>query len=544
MSANQSQTQIDRVERLRHFGLEDSDIARLPRIAAAMRRFAPAALDRLYAKVERNPRLFKLFGNNRSQMTHAREAQIAHWQSMFAGEPGEAYLGNAEKIGRTHARVGLDTTWYIGGYATVLDEMIVRMLRNAPPSRLDGGRTAKSVATLVKMALLDMDLAVLAYFAAEEEKRAEIIDRLNDTLAQVEADRVAREDAVHRIGEALASLAANDFTARLEELPGDFAKLGTDFEEMRANVSKALTAVAQSVSGINTGSSEIRAAADDLAMRTQQQAASLEETAATMEQLTAGIAAAATGAEEVNVKVVEANEEARTGEEVARQAVSAMETIQRSAHEIRKIIEMIDGIAFQTNLVALNAGVEAVRAGEAGKGFAVVANEVRALAQRSAEAAREIKELVTGSVNQVEKGVELVRHSGDAFTRITGRVGEIAERVSHMSENSREQSTSLQHVNVAVREMDQMTQQNAAMVEQTTAASRSLAGEAQDLDAMVSRFRLSNDEGVVQLPSFRPKKISRPPAAAAPAPAPRRIAAAGGGAQAAVSTKAEDWSEF
>jgi len=534
MSGLATNEQIDRNTRLRHFGIEREDIGRLARIAEAMKRHVPGALEHLYEKIAATPTLFRLFGGNRDNMAHARDAQIAHWQTMFSGEPGPAYLENAAKIGRTHARIGLEPTWYIGGYATVLEDVIVAMLRYAPPGVLDGGRSSKAVATLVKMSLLDMDLALSSYFAIEEAKRAEVIDQLNETMRQIEEQRLAREQATKRIGEALSALAANDFTAKLDGLPEDFAQLGSDFEEMRANVSKALAAVAHSVSGISTGSSEIRAAADDLALRTQQQAASLEETAATMEQLTAGIESAAKGAEEVNVKVHEANGEAQTGETVAREAVAAMEEIQRSANEISKIIELIDGIAFQTNLVALNAGVEAVRAGEAGKGFAVVANEVRALAQRSAEAAREIKELVTGSVDQVEKGVELVRHSGDAFSRITGRVGEIAERVSAMSANSRAQSTSLQHVNVAVREMDQMTQQNAAMVEQTTAASRSLAGEAQDLDAMVSRFRLGRDEGVVPLPTAKSRKISRP--------GPMRRAAASSAAPARQAS--EDWSEF
>jgi methyl-accepting chemotaxis protein len=529
-----SKEQIDRATRLRHFGIDREDIGRLAKVADVMKRHVPAALEKLYEKIAATPAVFRLFGGNRDNMAHAKAAQIAHWHTMFSGEPGLAYLENAAKIGRTHARIGLEPTWYIGGYATVLEDVIVAMLRYAPPGVLDGGRSAKAVATLVKMSLLDMDLALSSYFAVEEAKRAEVIDQLNETMRQIEEQRLAREKATQRIGAALAALAANDFTAKLDGLPEDFAQLGRDFEEMRTNVSKALAAVAHSVSGISTGSAEIRAAADDLAMRTQQQAASLEETVATMEQLTVGVESAATGAEEINVKVHEANGEAQTGETVACEAVAAMEKIQRSAHEIRKIIELIDGIAFQTNLVALNAGVEAVRAGEAGKGFAVVANEVRALAQRSAGAAREIKELVTGSVDEVEKGVELVRHSGRAFSRITGRVGEIAERIDAMSANSRAQSTSLQQVNVAVREMDQMTQQNAAMVEQTTAASRSLAGEAQDLDAMVSRFQLGREESVVQLTPPRRRKPVQP------AP-PRRVM---GGSSLAAQKVSEDWSEF
>jgi len=528
-------TEITNAQRIAFFRVEASDMARFPRIARVMRRHVPGALTRLYERIAQTPQIMGLFAH-KSRMDMARNAQFSHWEALFTGTLGQAYFDRAASIGATHAKIGLEPSWYIGGYAMVLDDMIVAMLAKAPPALLDRGASAKTVATLVKLALLDMDLALAAYFRDEQAKRDEVITQLNETLERVEREEKSRASAVSQIARALSAVARNDFTERLEGLPSGFEQLEADYEAMRTTVGKTMAGVAQSVSGVNTGASEIRAASDDLALRTQQQAASLEEAAATMEQLTGDVANAARGAEEVTTSVVEAKREARLGEDVAREAVDAMVAIQRSAQEISKIIELIDGIAFQTNLVALNAGVEAVRAGDAGKGFAVVANEVRALAQRSAEAAREIKDLVTGSVGHVGKGVELVGRSGDAFSRIAERVSEIAERASHISELSRTQSASLQQVNVAVREMDQMTQHNAAMVEETTAAARSLAGEAKDLDGIVARFRIEQEATVVPLGTGRP---SRPLQRSRPLPG-RAAAAETSAARAA----REDWSEF
>jgi len=196
--------------------------------------------------------------------------------------------------------------------------------------------------------------------------------------------------------------------------------------------------------------------------------------------------------------VQQAHGDAQAGGAVVSEAVGAMNDIHRSAQEIGKIISVIDGIAFQTNLLALNAGVEAARAGDAGRGFAVVANEVRALAQRSAEAALDIKKLIGESSAQVERGVDLVGQTGDTFARIVGKVGEIAELASSIADVARAQATNIGQVRETVRELDTMTQQNAAMVEEATAASRNLAGEADRMAALVGRFSLAADAGEME----------------------------------------------
>ncbi len=250
---------------------------------------------------------------------------------------------------------------------------------------------------------------------------------------------------------------------------------------------------------VSNASSEISQATGDLSKRTEQQAASLEETAAALDQITATVRKTAEGANHANSVVATAKLVAEESGTVVRGAVTAMTEIEKSATQIAQIIGVIDEIAFQTNLLALNAGVEAARAGEAGKGFAVVASEVRALAQRSADAAKEIKGLISTSTTQVESGVDLVGQTGKALEQLVGRVSEINVVVSEIAASAQEQATGLAQVNTAVNQMDQMTQQNAGMVEETTAASQSLYNEAQDLAGMIARYRTGNEaEATVQ----------------------------------------------
>src|SRR3546814_202796 len=287
----------------------------------------------------------------------------------------------------------------------------------------------------------------------------------------------------------MSRMAAGDFSVSMDDLPEGYSKLSDDFNAMAAQMRSILGAVANSAESTHTGSSEISSAADDLARRTEQQAAALQQTSAAMNDVTASVRDTAQSAAQVSHTVAEAEKEAIRGGEVVKQAIGAMDGIEKSSAEIANIVTVIDGIAFQTNLLALNAGVEAARAGDAGKGFAVVANEVRALAQRSADAARDIKQLITTSSEQVESGVHLVGQTGQMLDRIVAKVDEVRGLITEISASTEAQASNLQQVNGAIGDMDSRTQQNAAMVEQSTAAARSLASEASQLLKLVSRFK-------------------------------------------------------
>ncbi|MBB3347297.1 methyl-accepting chemotaxis protein [Sphingomonas sp. BK069] len=354
------------------------------------------------------------------------------------------------------------------------------------------------VTTVVRMEGLaagDLDSAIL-YFDHRDcvgrMTRAMQVFRDNaETIRRASADS---QMMVEALGAGLGRMAAGDLTSPIDTpFAEQFETVRRDFNAARESMASTLNRVSVVASGINSGSSDIRAASDDLSRRTEQQAAALEETAAAMEEITTTVRETADGAAKASELVSQARGEAQTSGGIVERAVSAMGGIERTSAEIADIIGVIDGIAFQTNLLALNAGVEAARAGDAGRGFAVVASEVRALAQRSADAAKDVKARIAASTVQVEVGVELVNATGLALRGINERVEEISAIVTTIATSAKEQAIGLQQVNTAISEMDGVTQQNAAMVEQATAATRSLAADAEKLAEEVALFTLPKE---------------------------------------------------
>jgi methyl-accepting chemotaxis protein len=522
------QIEIDLAKRTGFFGIGSRDYRRSPMLRQVLRRLAPAALERFYAKILAMPETARFFPSDQL-LRHAKSKQLEHWESLFAGELSAEYVERAERIGHVHARIGLDPTWYIGGYASVLEDIIIQVSEPWWKRLLGFGRNGrgKQIATLVKLALLDMDVALSAYFKAEQERRRAVIEDL---------------------GQALAKLSDGDFTARLQALPTDYAQIERDFGSMRQHINSALGAVSDGAAGINNGSVEIRQASDDLANRTERQAARLEETSAALSDITSGIHETSSVADTARSSVNDAQSKAGEGRMVAGEAVEAMHDIQKSAQEIHQIINLIDGIAFQTNLLALNAGVEAARAGEAGRGFAVVASEVRALAQRAADAASEIKRLIDESGRHVDRGVTLVARSGTAFDGIAQSVGNLADLITRIADLARHQSDGLTQVASSVREMDTVTQQDAAMVEETNAAARNLAAEADRLNGLVLRFRLdpavqtgAGGDGAANIHAIAEARKPAPPPPVMPQ---ARAKAVVGGHPASPIGDDGQWSEF
>jgi methyl-accepting chemotaxis protein len=312
-------------------------------------------------------------------------------------------------------------------------------------------------------------------------------------IVKFATDVTGRVDAVNQIATALSRLADNDLSYRMAgQIDPRFTDVRDDFNGAVAALDETISTVAFATRNVTSGANEISSASDNLSWRTEQQAASLEETAAALDQITATVGRSADGARSASAAATDARLDAAKSGEIVGEAVAAMDRIASSSIQISQIIGVIDEIAFQTNLLALNAGVEAARAGEAGRGFAVVAQEVRALAQRSADAAREIKTLIANSSSQVKRGVELVGDTGQALQSIVGKVGQIDTLISEIAQSSREQATALGEVNSAVNQMDQVTQQNAAMVEQATAAAARLRQEANELDHLIARFNVTH----------------------------------------------------
>ncbi|MCM2294532.1 methyl-accepting chemotaxis protein [Allorhizobium sp. BGMRC 0089] len=482
-----------------------------------------------------------------------------------------------------------------GGVAVVLIWLLARSMvvplvgmTQAMTALAGGDRTVDIPATDREDEVGRMAQAVLVFkqAAIENHRMAEEADAMrNKTEAEHRETEMRKQQEADEIGFAmaelasgLAALAEGDVARRLDR---PFAErldsLRVNFNESLSKLQGALITVGENARMIHSGAAEIRASADDLAKRTEQQTASVEETAAALEEVTTTVKDTASRAETAGALVNTTRKGAERSGEVVRKAVAAMTEIEKSSGEIGNIIGVIEDIAFQTNLLALNAGVEAARAGDAGKGFAVVAQEVRALAERSANAAKEIKGLIGASSAHVATGVSLVDETGRELEEIVVAVRDINEHVTAIVTAAREQAIGLSEINESVTSMDQGTQKNAAMVEQQTAASHTLASEADALMQLLSRFKLGdqraagaslNHQTSMQAPSrstqaqavkpsaaqvpSRAQPLSAPVAAkstARPVASPARkladrLGKAFGGAAAPAQQAQQDWEEF
>jgi len=381
-----------------------------------------------------------------------------------------------------------------------------------------------------------MEKLRLAKEAEVQRDRVEAERRDNEAVRAKAAEELAK--VVQGLAEGLSTLSSGDLTYRVSTpFAPEYEKLREDFNSAMTELQGTMQTLISRAEAIRAGSGEISQASDDLSRRTEQQAASLEETAAALDEITATVKKSAEGALEARTVVVGARTDAETSSAIVKEAVDAMTEIEQSSQKISQIIGVIDEIAFQTNLLALNAGVEAARAGDAGRGFAVVASEVRALAQRSADAAREIKALISASTNHVVRGVDRVGETGKALSRIVERVVAMNRLVDDIAISAQEQATGLHEVNTAVNQMDQVTQQNAAMVEETTAASHSLREESDALSELIQRFRVGEVRSAA--PPQR-REAPRP----SPARALQQKVAAFAGARAVPPADDNGWEEF
>ncbi|HZU62984.1 MAG TPA: methyl-accepting chemotaxis protein [Novosphingobium sp.] len=364
--------------------------------------------------------------------------------------------------------------------------------------------------------------------------------------AEAEVQLSVQKQVTGALEEALGALKAGELTHRIRDaFPSEYEVLRSDFNATLASLAEQISEVSRSSAAVRTGAAEIAAAAQDLARRTEAQAATLGETAGTVKELTGAVSEATDAAQGASTAAQDTEKEASTSGELMREAVAAMNSISATSDKMRSIVEIIDGISFQTNLLALNAGVEAARAGDAGRGFAVVASEVRNLAERSAEAAKEIGALIVNSGQEVRHGVQMVSQTQASLERIVGKASDLASVIAGISHTASRQSSAITQVNSVIAELDRATQQNAALVEESTAASHSLATESERLSQVVSRFAFTEGSharqpaampasgGAVPMPAR-----ARPARNSAPAPVPMSQG------NAALAATSEDWSEF
>ncbi|GAB0114775.1 methyl-accepting chemotaxis protein [Acidisoma sp. C75] len=420
-----------------------------------------------------------------------------------------AFFGTRAWINRPlRTQLGYMTALSAGQYDIAIEGSERRDEIGAIARAVEGFRDAGREKLRVEAAAGEHRAEAEAARVAQEAERAEIAARTTAVVEQVALglEKLAEGDLLFRLNRAFSA---------------EYEKLRHDYNAAMERLQETMASISANTHGVRAGAGEISQASDDLSRRTEQQAASLEETAAALDEITATVRRTAENAREARSAAETAQHEATRSGEVVQNTVTAMSGIENSSKQIGNIIGVIDEIAFQTNLLALNAGVEAARAGEAGRGFAVVATEVRALAQRSAEAAKEIKTLISASSRQVESGVQLVGETGTALASIAEQVARLNGIIGEIASSAQEQATGLAEVNTAVNQMDQVTQQNAAMVEQSTAASHSLAREAETLAHLVARFRIEAEGTAARGHEAAPAR----PAPRAPAESKRALPA-------------------
>lgn len=455
-----------------------------PQIMAAL----PKALDACYQKILSTPETAAFFSSE-AIVNHAKTRQKALWEVIADANLDEHYAQSATRNGIVHAKIGLQPSWYIGGYSLVLGSLLSSLLdESLPKPRFSTARTQqraksiKQVVAVTKAAFLDMSLVISAYLDEEAQKRAKLEEQMKEDAASV----------VKVISDALLALAKGNLTYQMNDgLPAEYIDIRSNYNTSTVQLATMLTSIHKATDTANENIAQITRSSDVLSQHTERQSASLLESTTALSELANSVKQTANAASEADKIIAKLNTNAAASRAVVVETAAAMQQIEKSSIEIGQIIGLIDDIAFQTNLLALNAGVEAARAGNAGKGFAVVATEVRALAQRSADAAKAIKALISNSSEQVAQGGELVRKTSTTLDGIISSISQIGSQVSHIATSAADQSSGLNEISLAVSQMNSSIQKNTAMVAETTAATHALQVEISDLNASAMAFQLT-----------------------------------------------------
>ncbi|CAH0356147.1 MAG: protoglobin domain-containing protein [Sphingobium sp.] len=518
---------IDQVKsRLAFMEIDERQQATIASVRPLVKSLIGRALDRFYARASMQAETARHFRDPK-HMASAKVKQEAHWMSIASGRFDESFYTSVRRIGTVHARIGLEPRWYIGAYALVLEDLIAGIGRHYRPWRRAlslfrmPSATQASIA-IVKAALLDMELSVSIYF---EE-------------AQIE-----RNAAISATAHALDALAQGDLTTDLTGLPANFLALEQSYNKALGQLRGLIGVVSESADAIGTGSDEIAHASEDLARRTESNAASLEEAAAAIAQIDERLRASVTAAEVTVERADEARGMVGSGRAIADEAVQAMGRVAESAKGIDDVIEGLDKIAFQTRVLAMNAAVEAGRAGDAGRGFAVVADLVSALAMRAEEEAKRARDQLTVTQAEIVVAVDAVQKVDSSFSGISDGVSHVHESVGSMASGNHAQASAIAEIAATITMIDQSTQQNAAMVEQTSAAARNLASEVVNLTNQSAQFKTTTKPIAHRVP----QKKTRTPTQQTGGARPRSVVSAKPLRAAAVPASMSDddaWQSF
>ncbi|MFT8371937.1 methyl-accepting chemotaxis protein [Acetobacter sp.] len=470
-------------------GMDAGDLHALRALRVPLTKVLPTALEALYARIRKTPEVSHFF-TSEAKLDQTQRAQMAHWEAIMDARFDAAYVAKVRSIGEVHARIGLTPQWYIGAYTIILDQLIRSIIEEDGAgssglfSRSSGRkRLAESVTSLCKAVLTEIDLTVSIYLEAIEAERAKL---------RAEQEQRVRDDhtILSALNAALSSLADGDLTYRVTEpLPEHAMSMKQRFNASAQQLAQSMRRIAQSTHDVMANADGIRHGADSLSQATEQQAAAQEEMSAAVTQIALGASETARETAKARQMAVSAQSDAEQASQIVADAIEAISRIEKSSQEISNTISVINKISMQTNILSLNASVEAARAGGDGRGFAVVASEVRALAERSANACKEIASLITKAAEDVMSGVTQVHRAGEALQRITSQVRDMNAVITTIATASQAQSAGLDEVKIAIRSLEQTTLKNTAISEESAAAAYELVTIADELAQSVASFK-------------------------------------------------------